>query len=78
MGDLINQILSLSKKERLKIAMQILLSIQDEEENALEWHIRELDKFQDSLKDGEVQYLSEKDFWTDLILSTSSDPARHP
>ncbi|MEM6801910.1 MAG: addiction module protein [Bacteroidota bacterium] len=65
MAELVEKILSLPKAQRLKIAMQILLSIQDEVEESLDWHLEELDKFQEELKKGNIKYLSEKDFWAE-------------
>ena len=49
MPELVKQILSLSKAERLKIAMQILLSIHEEENHESDWHLAELNKFQEEL-----------------------------
>lgn len=63
MAELVKQILSLPKAERLKIAMQILLSIQEEESAGDEWHLQKLDQFQAELKEGNVSYHSEEDFW---------------
>ena len=66
MAEIIEKILSLSKAERLKIAMQILLSIQEEEHGNDDWHLAELTKFQQDLSDGKVTYHSEKEFWADV------------
>ncbi len=65
MAELVEQILSLSKSERLKIAMQILLSIQEEESTDPDWHIAELENFQQALKKGNVEYYSEAEFWAE-------------
>lgn len=65
MPELVEQILSLPKAERLKIAMQILLSIQEEEGNNPDWHLEELEKFQKDLSSGKIKYYSEKDFWAE-------------
>ncbi|MEZ4847269.1 MAG: addiction module protein [Bacteroidia bacterium] len=65
MAELVEQILSLPKAVRLKIAMQILLSIQEEESNSPDWHLDELDKFQKELSDGKVKYYSEEEFWAE-------------
>ena len=67
MPELIVQIMSLPRTERLKIAMQILLSIHDEEDSAIpSEHEAELKRFQDRLEEGKVDYSSEKDFWKEV------------
>lgn len=63
MPELVEQILSLPKSVRLKIAMQILLSIQEEESHSPDWHLEKLNKFQKELSKGKVKYYSEEDFW---------------
>ena len=65
MAELVEQILSLPKATRLKIAMQILMSIHDEESDAPDWHKAELEKFQQELAKGKVKYYSEAEFWAE-------------
>jgi len=60
-AQLIDQILSLSKAERLKIAMQILMSIQNAAAISGK-HIKELSQFQKELKAGNVTCYSEEAF----------------
>ena len=65
MPELVKQILSLPKADRLKIAMQILLSIHEEENSEPDWHLEELEKFQQELTKGNITYFSEKEFWAE-------------
>ena len=65
MAELVEQILSLPKAIRLKIAMQILMSIHEEENHSQDWHLDELDKFQKELVKGKVKYFSEEEFWAE-------------
>ena len=65
MPELVKQILSLPKADRLKIAMQILLSIHEEENSEPDWHLEELEKFQQELAKGNITYFSEKEFWAE-------------
>ncbi len=65
MAELVEQILSLPKAMRLKIAMQILMSIHDEEGDDPDLHIAELEKFQSELAKGNVSYYSESEFWAE-------------
>ena len=62
MSEPIERILNLPKAERLKIAMQILLSIQAEEAEA-ELHLAELEAFQEKLTEGKVAYHAEEEMW---------------
>ena len=71
MAELVQQILSLPKAMRIKIAMQILLSIQEEEDGKIDWHSEELAKFQKKLKAGEVTYFSEEAFWAEASRRAS-------
>ncbi|MDX2248310.1 MAG: hypothetical protein SF052_16120 [Bacteroidia bacterium] len=66
MPELVDQILALSKSARLKIAMQILLSIQEEEKREEDGHDAELEKFQQKLTGGKVRYYSEAEFWAEV------------
>ncbi|MDX2248319.1 MAG: hypothetical protein SF052_16165 [Bacteroidia bacterium] len=66
MPELVDQILALSKSARLKIAMQILLSIQEEEKREEDGHDAELEKFQQKLAGGKVRYYSEAEFWAEV------------
>ncbi|MEZ4775485.1 MAG: hypothetical protein R3D00_20035 [Bacteroidia bacterium] len=66
MPELVDQILALSKSARLKIAMQILLSIQEEEKREEDDHTAELEKFQQKLTGGNVRYYSEAEFWAEV------------
>lgn len=65
MVELVEQILSLPKATRLKIAMQILMSIHDEEGDDSDSHTDELEKFQAELAKENVSYYSESEFWTE-------------
>ena len=65
MPELVKQLLALPRAERLKIAMQILLSIHEEESSESDWHLEELEKFQEDLAKGKIKYLSEKEFWAE-------------
>ncbi|MEM8897239.1 MAG: addiction module protein [Bacteroidota bacterium] len=63
MAELVKQIMALPKADRLKIAMQILLSIQEEDEHIPAWHQEELETFQQLLSEEKVTYHSESNFW---------------
>ena len=62
MSETLDHIYSLPKAERLRIAMQILLSVQAEEAEAA-LHLAELEAFQEKLGRGEVGYHSEEAMW---------------
>ena len=65
MAEILAQILSLPKADRLRIAMQILVSIHDEEESLSDEHKEQLEAFQHTLSEGKVKYMSENDFWAE-------------
>ncbi len=65
MDELVKQIMALTKAERLKLALQILLSIKEEDEQLLDWHQEDLETFQQLLSEERVTYRSEKDFWNE-------------
>ena len=70
MSDAVQHILSLPKAERLRIAMEILRSIQQEESPDAE-HSAELQAFQARLEAGEVAYYSEDELWAELRKRTT-------
>ena len=65
MAELVKQIMALPKADRLKLALRILLSIQEEDEQLPAWHQKELDTFQQVLSEGKATYHNEKDFWNE-------------
>lgn len=65
MPELVKQLLALPQEERLRIAMTILLSIQEENSGPPDWHDEKLAEFQSKLKEGNVTYYNESEFWAE-------------
>lgn len=65
MPELVEQLLALPQEERLRIAMTILLSIQEENSGLQDSHDEKLAEFQSKLKEGNVTYYNETDFWAE-------------